>query len=64
MSYKRFLLFGFDTYYPVGGLYDVVGSFETVEEAAAAIAATDPLDLLDHYQIFDTMTCKEIDCWN
>ena len=60
MSYQRFLLFGFDSYYPVGGLHDVVGSFATVEEAEAAIAATDPLDLLDHYQIFDTLTCQEI----
>lgn len=31
-----YLLFGFDTYYPVGGFNDLVGVFATLEEAQEA----------------------------
>ena len=30
---KRFLVFGYDTYYPSGGMRDLEFSFDTVEEA-------------------------------
>lgn len=32
MKYKRFLIFGYDRYYPSGGLEDVINEFDTVEE--------------------------------
>lgn len=32
---KKYLLFAFGQYYPRGGLRDLVGSFDTLEEAAA-----------------------------
>jgi hypothetical protein len=33
---KRFLAFAYDSYYPCGGVGDIVGAFDTVEEAQAA----------------------------
>jgi hypothetical protein len=36
---KRFLLFGFDRYYPGGGWNDFLGSFDTAEEAREFAAA-------------------------
>jgi hypothetical protein len=30
---KRFLIFGYDQYYPAGGLHDLVAAAETLEEA-------------------------------
>jgi hypothetical protein len=32
---KKFILFAFDKYYPCGGLSDISGSFETLDEAVA-----------------------------
>jgi len=32
---KRFMLFTWDTYYPRGGLHDLAGTFDSVEEAVA-----------------------------
>lgn len=32
---KRFLAFGHDQYYPNGGLCDMIGTFDTVEESIA-----------------------------
>lgn len=33
---RRFLRFDFDHYYPLGGIDDLTGEYETVEEAIAA----------------------------
>lgn len=33
---KRFLLFEFNDYYPIGGWNDFVGSFDSIEEAKAS----------------------------
>lgn len=32
-KHKRFLAFSFDHYYPGGGLGDIAGTFDTLEEA-------------------------------
>lgn len=32
-KYKKYILFQFDSYSPAGGLGDIVGSFNLVEEA-------------------------------
>lgn len=29
---KKFLIFGYDRYYPAGGMHDLVGQFDTLEE--------------------------------
>lgn len=45
---KRFLLFAFDHYYPAGGLLDVAGSYDTLEEAIGAqVGVTDERYVLD-----------------
>ena len=48
-KYKRFLVFGYDTYYPGGGLSDCFGSFDTIEEAINAINN----DKSDYHDVFD-----------
>lgn len=44
---KRFLLFGFYSYYPAGGSGDVIGDFETLEQAREASTRR------DHYHVLD-----------
>lgn len=36
MYWKRFLLFGFDSYYPEGGFHDLISSYDTENEALEA----------------------------
>ena len=33
MRFKKYIVFGFDQYYPLGGLEDIRGDFDTLEEA-------------------------------
>lgn len=52
MKLKRFLVFGYDAYYPAGASGDQVGSYDTLQEAAEAAekdisAHNDILDLQD-----------------
>ena len=51
---KKYLLFTFDRYYPSGGMYDLSGSFDTVEEARAAVKT-------DYYQIVDKHTLEVVE---
>ena len=48
---KRFLLFGFDAYYPTGGMNDFVGDFDLKEDARADANINSARDF---YQILDT----------
>ena len=34
---KRYLLFSGEDYYPSGGAYDFIGSFESIEDAVNAL---------------------------
>lgn len=34
-KYKKYIVFHFEQFYPIGGLEDIVGSFDTLEEAEA-----------------------------
>ena len=47
--YKRFLLFGYNSFYPAGGSGDVVDSFATLEEAKVRMRQNgrDFFDVLD-----------------
>ena len=36
VSKPRYLLFGYDDYYPGGGMSDLIGQFDTMEELLAA----------------------------
>lgn len=47
---KRFLVFGYDTYYPNGGMNDCINSFDTIEDAKKEIFSNLKFD---YYEIFD-----------
>ena len=52
---KQFLLFGYDTYYPSGGMRDFKESYDTEEEANAAGRALLKAEWpCDHWQVVDT----------
>jgi hypothetical protein len=51
---RRFLLFGYDSYYPCGGWNDLICDYETAAEAFAIKLTT------DFRQIIDTETMKEV----
>ena len=48
---RRFMLFGFDAYYPVGGMHDFVESFDTIDEVHAWVKAHGEKEV---YQYVDT----------
>jgi len=48
-AYKRFLLFGYDQHYAMGGHCDSRGSYSTVDEAKSAIEFMS----YDHYDLLD-----------
>ena len=48
---KRFILFGFDEYYPKGGMTDFVNSFDTFDDAFDFVKLD--LFLYDMFQIYD-----------
>lgn len=47
--YKRFLLFGYDSYYPGGGEADVLDSFDSLAEAKTRMEKKDR----DYYEVLD-----------
>lgn len=55
------MLFGFDYYYPSGGLNDLIGSYDTVEQAFAEInIPKDAPYKHEHYQIYDIVEGVQI----
>lgn len=58
-KYKKYILFQCDTYYPNGGLSDITGSFDTMEEAVE-YAEKNPYECNG---IVDRDTWEEYD-WN
>lgn len=52
---KRYILFQFDSYYPEGGIKDMTGSFDSMDEIKAFIAIA---YRYDHAHIFDIQTGK------
>jgi len=59
MYYKRFLLFCFDTYYPLGGISDLRGDYDTMDEAQEAWQSTK--SSWDWGEIVDLETGERID---
>ena len=49
MTYKRFIVYAFDCYYPSGFLGDIVDSFDSLEEAITAAKKT----RYDYQGVFD-----------
>lgn len=58
MEKRRFILFGWDTYYPCGGINDIVATFE--EEEYEEMKST-WYGEYDYFQVFDTETFKTYD---
>lgn len=50
---KRYLLFCFDGYYPVGGWNDFRGSYDTLQEAVEKRS-------FDYYHVIDSTTGTEV----
>lgn len=48
---KRFLVFAYDMYYPVGGMRDLCASYNTFEEAKASVQKE--LQHKEYVQIYD-----------
>lgn len=69
MKLKRFLVFGFNNYYPYGGLDDIIAAFESLTQALEYVRAHRMYEIQDQngyaepprdqYQILDTMTLQE-----
>lgn len=57
----RYILFGFDTYYPLGGMNDCKGEFTTKDGAIACIQRIGH-NRHDYWQIYDKQT-QEILNW-
>lgn len=55
MPWKRYLVFGFDEFYPAGGLYDLLATCDTVEEARAYLGRN------DFTQVVDSTTGEQVD---
>ena len=53
---KKYIVFQFDTYYPGGGLSDIKGSFDTLEEAITFIKK----DYQDYSYVVDRDTWEKI----
>lgn len=56
MKYKKYIVFGFDNYYPSGGLSDIVRSHDSIEEARAETKNGD----YDSYEIVDRDTWEVV----
>ena len=56
-KHKRYLLFAYDTYYPSGGLCDLVNSYDTVQEAVSEANK----HASDYKEIYDRIEGIEID---
>ena len=57
---KRYLVFGYDAYYPMGGWNDFIGVYETLEEAKENTKNTND-NKCDFYDIVDIETMKIVD---
>jgi hypothetical protein len=55
---KRYILFTYDSYYPSGGLGDMVDKFDTIEEIYLFLCSKN--SVVDNYDILDTHTGEEL----
>jgi len=55
---KKYIVFGFDQYYPIGGLCDTQGSYDTLDEAIQACKKKE----YEFLEIVDRDTWKRV--WN
>lgn len=55
----RYLVFAFDTYYPSGGIQDIVGVAATLDEAKEIALKHKSYD---HVEVYDTIKDDEVWC--
>jgi hypothetical protein len=55
---SKYALFFIESYYPIGGLGDLKGFYDTIEEARAAVTEE---SRYDWYELADTDTWEVID---
>jgi hypothetical protein len=54
---KRYILFRFSNFYPSGGMNDVEGHYDTLEEATDYVnECKEDDDWAEHYHVLDTVT--------
>lgn len=56
----RYLLFAFNHYYPAGGVNDLVGSADTVEELKQLTITDNDIREYDVHEIVDSTTMKVV----
>ncbi len=54
---KRYLAFGYDQYYPCGGMSDLIDSFDDIKDAINCVNA----DTSDWHEVYDRVKGVEID---
>jgi erythromycin esterase-like protein len=54
---KKYILFGYDQYYPSGALNDVIDSFDSIDEAKVVVEKNQ----YDFYNLIDRDTWKDVD---
>lgn len=61
---KRYVVFGYDDYYPGGGWGDLQGSFDTLEEAKKLLELDKPVGErrlhFDNWRIIDLQTGEDV----
>lgn len=57
---KRFILFIWDNYYPLGGMNDFKGCFDNLESAVELADSCIEFKDCEHYQIYDTHDMKVV----
>lgn len=60
---KRYLLFGYDSYYPTGGWNDYIDSYTSPESARLAIRLSKIgyTNRYENYQIVDITSCSVVE---
>ena len=57
---KRYLVFVFDTYYPLGGMSDCKGDFDTLEECEKCLENNKATEYLCNFHIWDVVENKMV----
>lgn len=61
---KQYLLMGYATYYAVGGIDDIIGTYDSIEEAKEAVEVNATsykgTIYLDNYEIIDLKSLKVV----
>lgn len=62
---KRYLVFAYDTYYPLGGLCDLKGQFDSVEKAKLHCLAlvNGMLNSYEYCMLVDQQECKVVESY-